>query len=233
MSAQAQLIAHLDEMIEQGAGLDELLAAVDAQAAPQDPGEEPQAIETDDMGRPTVEAVAYSRHYWNIRDAVDGDPARARDMAEWACRKHQEAEDAIAEVQEAADAQVARIREWQAGLTKKHQHRVEFFVGVLDLYQQDFAPDEKTTKLVAGQVVRRAMPPCKSTNEAEALEWALAREDVDALAPRRLSLSEVNKRLKKQADGSYADTDTGEVVSFMRETPNPIPYKVTVKHGGA
>jgi len=231
VSAQQQLIAHLDEMIEQGAGLDELLAAVDAIGTE---GEQPSP--TDDMGRPTVgvpEPGEHKRSYWNIRDKADGDPALARDLAEWACRKHQEAEDAIAEIVEAADAQVARIREWQAGLTRKHQRRVEFFEGVLDLYQQDFAPEEKTTKLVGGQIVRRAMPPCKSTNEVECLEWALAREDVDALAPRRLALSEVNKRLKKQPDGTYADAETGEVVSFMRETPNPIPYKVTVKHGGA
>lgn len=228
-AAEQDLIAHMNKIIEEGAGLEEIMAALDAQSAPQDHGEGPQVSEADDMGRPTVVA-AHQRGYWNIRDASGDDPKQARNLAEWACRKHLEAENAIAAVVEAADAQVAQVRAWQQEQTQKHERRAEWFVGVLDLYQQDFAPEEKTTKLVAGEVVRRAMPPCKSTNEAEALAWALAREDVDALAPRSLSLSEVNKRLKKQPDGSYADADTGEVVPFMRETPNPIPYKLTVKH---
>jgi predicted transcriptional regulator len=222
----------MNRIIEEGAGLDEIMAALDAQSQLQNSGEEPQAIEADDMGRPTV-STAHPRGYWNIRDVSGDDAQKARNLAEWACRKHQEADDAIAAVVEAADAQVAQVRAWQQEQTRKHERRAEWFVGVLDLYQQDFAPEEKTTKLVAGKIVRRDMPPCKSTNEAECLEWALAREDVDALAPRRLALGEVNKCLKKQADGSYADADTGEVVPFMRETANPIPYKVTVKHGGA
>ena len=225
MAANAELLAHLNQIIEEGAGLDEIMAALDAAPAAED-----VSAPTDDMGRPAVDVAAHARGYWNIRDASGDSTKQAQDLAEWACRKHKEAEDAIAEVQEAADRQVAQVRAWQAEQTRKHERRAQWFESVLDLYQQDFAPDEKTTKLVAGQIVRRSMPPCKSTDEAAALAWALAQEDADALAPRKLSLSAVNGRLRKQADGTYADTDTGEVVAFMRETPNPVPYKLTVKH---
>jgi hypothetical protein len=208
------------------------MAALEASGALDETATAPTPA-TDDMGRPLVETAAHVRGYWNIRDASGDDPQHARNLAEWACRKHQEAEDAIAAVVDAADAQVAQVRAWQTAQVAKHERKAEWFVGVLDLYQQDFAPEDKTTKLVAGQIVRRAMPPCKSTDEAAALQWALAQEDVDALAPRKLSLSSVNKRLSKQADGSYVDADTGETVEFMREVPNPVPYSLAVKHSGA
>ena len=225
-----QLTEHLNALIEQGADMDALLAALEAYPTEAPAADEQAKPPADDMGRPAIDYTEHARGFWNIRDAAGDDPKQARNLAEWACRRHKAALDAIADVQAAADEKVAQIREWQAALTKKHERDVAFFESQLDLYQQDFCADEKTTKLVDGTIERRAMPDIEHKDEEAALAYALAQADVDTLAPRRLSLSALKARLKAQKDGSFIDTETGETVTFISKAPNPLPYRLVVKH---
>lgn len=221
---QFELTEHLNRIIEEGAGLDEIMAALD-EAGALNEDKQPR----DDMERPVVDRDDLPRGYWNIRDASGDDPAKARDLAEWACRKHKAAEDAIADIEETGERQIAQVRAWVQEGTKKLQHRAEFFEGVLDLYQQDFAPEDKTTKLVSGQIVRRKRPAELVRDEAAELAWAMQRPDVDELAPRRLSVSAVNAVLTKQPDGTFTD-ENGQIVDFQHEQAPQIPYTFTVKH---
>lgn len=219
---EQDLLEKLNAMVEAGAGLDDVLAALDAAGVDVDP----ENIPADDLGRPVV-AADCKRGYWNIRDAAEGDQQKARELAEWAARKWGLADDEIGNVQLAADRQIAQVKAWAEDRIKVQAKRKEWLEGVLDLYQQDFAAEEKTTKLVAGKLVRRASRPLLTRDEPAALDWALKRADVDEIAPRRLSVSGLNAQLTEREDGTFVDAD-GVVVEFQKKIPNPIPYTFTV-----
>lgn len=218
-----ELTTYLNQLIEDNIGLADLEAAITAAEPVTDP---------DGKQRPRVEAADFPRGYWNIRDKAEGNPVAARDLAEWAMRKHQANEDAIAEVQATADRQRAQIAEWEQKQTRKLEREVDFFEFLLDEYQRDFHTDEKTTSLIGGKIKRRAMPPVTERNEEAALAWALERGD-ETLLKYSVNLAALKQRLEKQADGTFKDADTGEVVPWQHEVPNPIPYRLTIEHSDA
>ena len=62
MAANAELLAHLNQIIEEGAGLDEIMAALDAAPATEDvSATEDMSATADDMGRPTVDLDTHAR----------------------------------------------------------------------------------------------------------------------------------------------------------------------------
>jgi hypothetical protein len=206
-----QLETQLADMIAAGADLDEIAAAI-AAASSETPME-------DDEGRPMVPDATSSRGYWSIRDRANGDPAAARDLAEWALAKYLEAQDEMTADEEAFDRERQRIQERLKKLAAKYQRTMDFFAGVLEQYADDYAPGEKAVSLLHGTLRRRKNRKLVAWSEEAALAWALRQAEVDDLAPRRLSKSSVKAHLAA----------TGEVVEFITEVDPPTPYTFVVE----
>lgn len=230
-AAQQQLEEHLDSIIAKGAGLDDIMAALEASGALDDTGTAPQA-DTDDLGRVLLPETSptSSRHYFNIRDRADGDPTKAQDLAQWALRQYRKALEQRNAAVEAASRQIAMVEAWRQQQTDAADKQLSFFEGVLDQYREDFCPDEKTVKLIGGKL--KVTKNCRliSWQEDLAKAWALQQVNVDDLCPRGFSKSAVKSLLTKQGDGSYVLSDTGETVEFVRDVDPPLAetFKVEV-----
>lgn len=212
IASSTELETQLADMIAAGADLDEIAAAIAAASAG-------DAAMADDEGRPQVPDTGSERGYWNIRDRAAGDPARARDLAEWAIAKHAEAEDRLTADQEACDREMQRLQERMAKLRTRHERTISFFAGVLEQYADDYAPREKSVAMLHGTLRRRKNRTTVSWDEAAALAWAASQPEADELAPRRLAKAAVNAYLR----------DSGEVVEFRREVEPPTPYTFVVE----
>jgi len=206
-----QLETQLADMIAAGADLDEIAAAI-AAASSETPME-------DDEGRPMVPDASSSRGYWNIRDRANGDPAVARDLAEWAAAKYLQAQNALTADQEACDREMQRLQERMAKLRQRHQRTIDFLAGVLEEYADDYAPGTRSVSLLHGTLRLRKNRRLVSWSEEAAMAWALRQAEVDDLAPRRLSKSSVKAHLAA----------TGEVVEFITEVDPPTPYTFVVE----
>lgn len=210
---ETTLETQLADMIAAGADLDEIAAAIAAATAG-------DAAMADDEGRPQVpDASSSERGYWNIRDRAAGDPARARDLAEWAIAKHHEAEDRLAADQEACDREMQRLQERMAKLRTRHERTISFFAGVLEQYADDYAPREKSVAMLNGTLRRRKNRALVSWDEKAALAWAVGQPEADELAPRVLAKAAVNAYLR----------ESGAVVEFRREVEPPTPYTFVVE----
>lgn len=231
MIARQQLEEHLDQIIAQGADLDDILLALEQSGALDDTKEAPHPP-TDDLGRILLPetAPASGRSYFNIRDRAAGDPQKARDLAEWALRQYRKALEQRNAANEAADRQIAMIEDWRKRQTEIANKNLSFFEGVLDQYREDFFPGEKRVDLIGGKLKLTKNRSLISWQEDLAREWALQQPNVDELAPRSLSKAAVKALLQKRPDGSYVVAETGEVVEFVRDVPPPIAetFKVEI-----
>lgn len=226
---QAELEEYLQEIITEGADLDEIAALVDAITSMV----AEQNVPVDDFGRPLLpvdQTVTGKRNFFNLRDRAAGDPAKAQDLATWALARYRKAMEQVKATDEAAARQQAMIEAWRQEQTKKAQAEAAFFEGVLDQYREDFAAGEKTVKLPGGALKLTKNRSTISWDEDTAKQWALQQADrVDDYCPRGFSKSAVKADLTKRDDGTYALTDTGEIVEFVKDVEPAVPYSFKVE----
>lgn len=226
---QAELEEYLQERITDGADLEEIANLVEAFANQVAQDEMP----VDDFGRPLLpveQTATGKRNFFNIRDRADGDPNKAQDLATWALARYRKAMEQIKSTDEAAARQQAMIDAWRQEQLKKAEAEAAFFEGVLDQYREDFAPTEKTVKLPGGALKLTKNRALISWDEEAAKQWALAQADrVDDYCPRGFSKSAVKGDLTKRADGTYALTETGEIVEFVKDLEPAVPFSFKVE----
>ena len=155
-----------------------------------------------------------------------GNPVIAKEIAE----RHAEKRARLLvqqKLNEAAyQAQIAKWDEWMAAEEERLGKRIAFIDHLLELYAHDFHPDEKTVRLPSAELKRR-------TNR-DRIEWTL--DDAVRYQQERwpedltlkLNKSALKDRLKRQADGSFVDAETGEIVEFVREVPPAEAESFTV-----
>lgn len=235
---RTELEEHLDALATGGADLDAIYAEL--ARVGEITAEEYEALPRDGAGRIIIatadelvatsdaEVVSGTRGYFNIRDRAAGDPAAAFTLAEWALRRYRAALAEVAEVDEAAAWRQAQVEAWRAKESQKATRTAEFFEGVLDQYMSDFASEERSVVLPGGKLKLIKQRENIEWDEPGATAWALAQDDVDDLAPRKLSRSAVKARLAKISNEG-AVTDDGEAVAFVRMVPPAMRDKFSVE----
>lgn len=229
MSAQRELEDYVAGLAEAGFNLDIITAEIERIAAMSD--DEYAALPRDGSGRIVMDAATEqpgARSYFNIRDRAAGDPMAAQRLAEWALGKVRRARERIAAVNTAAAERVSDIEAWRQEQLRVAEREDEFFVGVLDQYQQDFAEGERTVKLPGGKLKLTKQRDTIKWDDEGALGWACGQDDVDDLAPRKLSRSAVKARLTEHDSGFFV-TDAGELVSWVQMVPPAQADKFTVE----
>lgn len=221
-AAEDMVINHLNALIEQGCDLEDIAEEIERLGLMPD-----DEVETDGWGRPQLPAET-SRGYFNIRDKAEGDPDKARKIAEWALRKRSAALKQADEAQEAADWQIAQIRAWMEKQKTSVERKVRFFEGLLYEFMGDFHPGEQKVELVGGTLRFAKNRTSICWDEPAALAWAQEQEDVDRYAPRKLSRSAVKDDLEKKGL-AYALKGSGEVVEFVREVEPDTPFTFKVE----
>jgi len=172
----------------------------------------------------------------SVNKWAQGDPAKAMGIADSLGERRARALKKFALVQAVYDAKLAVLNTWLADYEQRAGKEVAWIDGLLDLYQQDFHPDERTTRLPSVTLQRRTQGNVREwVDEDKALRYQqqVAPEDVT----RTLSKSALLKRLSPPegdapfapAVGYYVDKDTGEVVDFVRDLPPEAAESFTVK----
>ena len=218
---EQQLEAHLDALIADGAGLDDIAAELERLGLVA-----ADELQVDDNDRPVI-ADGSSRGYFNLRDRADGDPQRARDLAEWAIRQYRKAQQAAADANATAARHIEQIERWRKAETEKADRSSSFFEGVLERCMDDFGGGERSVKLIGGALKLRKNSTRISWDEPAALAWAMQQPNADDLAPRTLSKSAVKGELTKR-DMAYYDGD-GQPVEFVHDEPPAQPDSFRVE----
>jgi len=173
----------------------------------------------EEFGVEAEQVIEAERTGWNIRDHVDGDPAEAMNLADWAARKHKAALAKIQEVTAIAQRQVEQTIRWREKMTQQQERTAGFFAYLLAQYFTDFHADETSVQLPSG--VRLRMRKNRATiqwDEDAALAFAEQKELIECIR-RNLTKTRFKETLDKCDDGSYVYRDTGEIVDFVRDVP--------------
>ena len=175
-----------------------------------------------------------------VREAwqIDGD-----NQANWALRKQAKADQEIARIKAAANAEIEKIKAWQADALKKPERDAEFFAGKLtDWHMRNiyaaakeagaewtdeglaevWAKLPKSRKLPAGTVSARMNPESVEVVDEETfVGWAMAAGYEDFLRVKP-NVSEL-KRLRASGDGAVI-TPEGEAVPGVQRKPGAISF---------
>lgn len=200
---------------------------------PEDLAEELERALAEDAGvavRPVTEGEV-SVHKW-----AEGDPARAMAIADSLGERRGRALFKFRLVQAVYRAKLAVLNAWLADYGAKAAKEVDWVDGMLDLFQQDFCADERTTRLPSVTLKRRKRRHTHEwVDEDEALRYQeeIAPDDVT----HKLNKSALLKRLRApEGDapdtpgvGEYVDEETGEVVGFLRAVAPEEPETFSVE----
>lgn len=152
------------------------------------------------------------------------------DLAGWALRKLAAAQAEQDRIKRLAEAELARIHDWQADATRQVQRDVEFFTARLVEYRRDLEARDpslaKTYKLPNGSLARRAgRESTRVTAEDSFVSWALDNQP-DALTykPKVSALAGYHH---EQIDGATVlVSDDGEVVPGVEVVRGEDRYEV-------
>lgn len=113
-------------------------------------------------------ATPEAREAW----AIDGD-----NTAVWALRKLAAQRDEIDRIDAAADAEIARIKQWQEDAKRGPERAAAFFEGKLIAYRRDLEEHNpnlpKTYRLPVGDIcVRAGRSSVRVTDESAFIDWA-------------------------------------------------------------
>jgi hypothetical protein len=188
---EAELEAHLAGFLAAGAGLEDLQNELMRLGAVADTGDEV----TEEFAAPDSD-----RKHWNIRDAAIKRGVDPQELAEWVLRERKAKWDQAAKAQVVRDRHVRQADAWLAEEKKPFARFDGFAQYALQEYVGDFAPGEKTVKLIAGML--------KTTKVAAKVHW-----DDD------MALLEIVARLVQEINGvPLAPEDiTPEVLTLARD----------------
>lgn len=164
-----------------------------------------------------------------------GEPERWRiendSQAAWAMRKLKAARDRQTEIAAIADAERARIQQWQEQASTAPHGDEMFFTGLLEQYvrRQREQENRKSVSTPYGKVQsRETAPRIKVDDPDQATEW-LAANGLDSCIKTRLTvaLSNVSKEARLAVmDGKVVRIDTGEIVPGLAVTDGGISISI-------
>jgi len=145
-----------------------------------------------------------------IEEQARGDETRALQIAQAMSTKHRLCEGRLAVIGQFADAERARIEQWEAEQRARYDAMIAALEDQLHIWAETMG--EKTVDLPDGTLRRRARRSTVEWDELAAHAYQVKHYPEDT----KLSKSDLKKRLEKQGDGTWVDTNTGEVVEFIR-----------------
>jgi len=154
-----------------------------------------------------------------------GDPVRAMELADWQAEKRKRILFKMARIRDVYEAKKAVLDAWLAEYEEDTLEALRFIDGLLDQYQRDFHPDEKTTRLPNAELKRRKNRDRIEWDEDAALRYQQEHYPEDVT--RKLSKSALKDRLVER-DGRFYDAETGEELEFVQKTPPDEPETFTV-----
>lgn len=182
----------------------------------------------------------------SIAKWAGGDPTRALQIATRICEDRgyllrQQASRAAVVAAEIAEHQRAidGLQAWLDAAAEADQKRIRWYDHLLTLYQLDFhdTPQERTkagnlkTSLPYGVEIERTVNRPKRVwrDEKAALAWAMDSHRGAVRVKYELDKRLALEQLEEQADGTFLDPATGEVVDFVVMEAPETPESVVVK----
>lgn len=155
----------------------------------------------------------------------DGNPQKAMAIADHQADKRRRLLLKAKLIRDVYEAKKAVLDAWLAEYEDSIAADLRFIDGLLEQYQRDFHPEEKTVKLSTAELKRRANRDRIEWDEDAAL--AYQRENYPEDVTLKLSKSALKERLIER-DGRFYDAETGEELEFVRKTPPDLPESFTV-----
>lgn len=195
---------------------------VDAEFSAEDVADDLEAYLDEEfaLDRPIAEGEV------TIAKWAEGDPSRAMVIADRYAEKRRNALLKQRLVRGVYEAKKAVLDAWLLEYEEKIMQEVGWIDNLLNGYQRDFHPDEKTTRLPNAELCRRKNRDTIEWEEDEALKYQQQHYPDDVT--RKLAKAALKQRLVKR-DGEWFDAETGEMVDFVREVPPETPESFTVK----
>jgi hypothetical protein len=195
---------------------------VDAEFSAEDVAEDLDAYLDEEfaLDRPIAEGEV------TIAKWADGDPVQAMSIADRYAEKRRNALLKQRLVRGVYEAKKAVLDAWLAEYEEKIGKEVDWIDNLLDGYQRDFHPGEKTTRLPNAELCRRKNRDSIEWDEDEALRYQQQHYPADVT--QKLAKAALKQRLIKR-DGEWFDAETGEMVDFVREVPPDTAESFTVK----
>ena len=168
-----------------------------------------------------------------------GSPAQAEQFrihdlggATWAMRKLAALRQRQAEIEEFANAEIARIRVYLTEEVKTINESAAFFEQLLTGYHRELMSEgkaEKTIKLPHGALRCRAQQPEFIRNEEELLAWAEATDPVNLVEVKKSARWAEIKKYGKPIGDQFFDPATGEVIPGVVVVPREPKFTVDVE----
>lgn len=174
--------------------------------------------------RPTTEGEA-SVYKWSA-----GDPVQAMTIADSLARQRLRLLAAHKVKKEAVAREVKALELWLAEQLAPMEKQVARLDNLLDLYQTDFHPTERTTQLPNAELVRRKRGKVREwLSEAAALMYQQQHHAQEVSTTIALAKTQLLAHFTVNDVGEYIDNDTGEVVEFVRDVEPDTPESFVVK----
>ena len=195
---------------------------VDAEFSAEDVAEDLDAYLDEEfaLDRPIAEGEV------TIAKWADGDPVQAMSIADRYAEKRRNALLKQRLIRGVYEAKLAVLNAWLVEYEEKIGKEVDWIDNLLNGYQRDFHPGEKTTKLPNAELCRRKNRDNIDWDEDEALKYQERHYPDDVT--RKLAKAALKQRLIKR-DGEWFDAETGEMVDFVREVPPDTAETFSVK----
>lgn len=160
---------------------------------------------------------------------IDGDR-----LANWALGKLAAAQAEDDRLRQLAEAERARVTEWEDDARRAVRHDIDFFTGKLIDYRRQLEADDpklpRTYKLPGGSItVRAGRDRLTVTDEAALVEWALEHPEMGALSMKPLTskLADLPRVVfEDEGPGCVIDTTTGAAIPGVVVTPGQPTYGV-------
>jgi hypothetical protein len=152
--------------------------------------------------------------------------------ATWAFRKMRSLEKKINEVNEVAQVEIDRVKEWQEKEIKGIQQSIEYFQNLLTFYyvREKEADPKFKCSTPYGSVTSRRLQPKWETNDETLIKWLKENEHTDLIRVKEEpALSDIKDKFKMTESGVVVD-DNGLLVEGI--TIIEQGAKITVKTKG-
>jgi phage host-nuclease inhibitor protein Gam len=170
-------------------------------------------------------------------DATKWSPWTVTDLssADWAMSKVAEAEEELARVGEYAEAQIARIKAWQASASAPYERTRAFFTDRLLAYAHQVRTDRaKTLSLPSGKVTSRRVAARPVVADEEALvEWLMAEGHGTLIRTKRSVVAAALTAETEVRGETVVIVATGETIpaELVEVAPERIDFHVVPDHG--
>jgi len=180
----------------------------------------------------TLEPLDYvSRH-----DPVTDERFRITDdsQASWAMRKLKAIRDRMAEIDQVAEVEFARITEWRNEQIEQASRDEPYFTAILNEYAkiEREVKDRKTISLPYGEIKSRAgSTRVDITDTEQFIAWAQANQPAllrTKIEPHKANIAEEFDGNLLRDDGSVIDLKTGEIIPGLHMTTGETTFSIKI-----